>query len=111
MFIQMLQNTSNVFSNSMCLNLTKHYTVNFNLHNLDRLKDHILSMELPWALLAQISAKAYLHRKMSLSSQIHTAGIGRLPYPGSLAAETAGFSLSREKVGKECTKRHSYVTI
>lgn len=111
MFIQMLQNTSNVFSNRMCLNLTKHYMVNFNLHNLDRLKDHILSMELPWALLAQISAKAYPHRKMSLSSQIHTAGIGRLPYPGSLAAETAGFSLSREKVGKECTKRHSYVTI
>lgn len=31
--------------------------VNFHLHSLDRLKDHTLSMELPWALLAQISAK------------------------------------------------------
>lgn len=104
MFIQMLQNTSNV-SNRMCLNLTKHYMVNF-IYSLDRLKDHILSMELPWALLAQISAKPYLHRKTSLSSQIHTAGIGRPPYPGLPAAETAGFSLSREKVGKGCTKRH-----
>lgn len=111
MFIQMLQNTSNIFSNRMYFNLTKHYMVNFHLPSLDRLKDHSLSMELPWALLAQISAKPYLDRKMSFSSQIHTAGIGRLPYPGSLAAETAGFGLSREKVGKECTKRHPFVTI
>lgn len=85
--------------------------VNFHLPSLDRLKDHILSTELPWALQAQISDEPYLDRKMSFSSQIHTAGIGRLPYPVSLAAETPGFGLSREKVGKECTKSDPHVTI
>lgn len=85
--------------------------VNFHLPSLDRLKDHTLSVELPWALPALISSKPYLHKQMSFGSQIHTAGIGKLQYSGSLAAETAVFSLSREKVGRECTKRNPYVAI
>lgn len=56
LFIQMLQSTSDILSNRMCLNLAKHYMVNFHLPSLGRLKDHTLSTELPWALLAQVSS-------------------------------------------------------